>query len=77
MMTSKPGLQLFKRWFSKRKLLAPNGNIWNFDLGKLVVPRVFMDSDLLTTVSQNYDPIARIVKGIFGMDHTIDYHKVI
>ncbi len=45
--TSQTGLSLFKKWFAERKLYAPHANIWNFDLGKLVVPSVFMDFDLL------------------------------
>jgi hypothetical protein len=52
-----------------------------------------MDSDLLTTISKNYDLVARMVRGIngeclvkittkeiqavFGMDPIIDYHEVI
>ena len=64
--TSKKGLHLFKKWFSKRKLFTPHGNIWNFDLRKLVVPSVFMDSDLLMAITQNYDPTAKIVRRIDG-----------
>ena len=52
-----------------------------------------MDSDLVTTISQNYDPITEMVRGIngeclvkitveeiqgvFGMDPTSKYHKII
>ena len=63
---TKSGLHPFKKWFSKRKLYAPHGNIWNFDLGKLVVPGVFMDSDLLIAIAKNYEPTVRIVRRIDG-----------
>ena len=65
-ISSKTRLQLFRKWFSERKLLTLHGNIWNFDLGKLVVPRVFMVLDLLTTIAKKYDPIARIIRRVNG-----------
>ena len=40
-MTTQIGLVLFKNWVSKRNLFAPHANVWNFYLGKLVVPSVF------------------------------------
>ena len=64
--TSKTRLFLFKKWFLKRKLFTPHRNIWIFDLEKLVVPGIFMDSDLLTTIAQNYDLATRIVRRIDG-----------
>ena len=39
--TSVGGMDLFKRWFSQRNQGTPMSNIWNFDVGKLVVPSVF------------------------------------
>lgn len=47
-------------------MFSPHGNVWNFDLGKLVVPGVFMDSNLLIAISKNYDPITRIVRRLDG-----------
>ena len=41
-------------------------NVWDFDIGKLVVPGVFFDSDLLTNITKKYDPITRIVKNHAG-----------
>ena len=41
-------------------------NVWEFDIGKLVVPGVFFDSDLLTNMAKKYDPITRIVKNHVG-----------
>jgi hypothetical protein len=64
--TSQTGLVLFKKWFAERKLFAPHANIWNFDLGKLVVPSVFMDYDLLEAVARNYDQATRVVRRIDG-----------
>lgn len=84
---------MFTKWFLERKLFAPHKNIWNFDLGKLVVPEVSMVSDLLTIVALNYDLVARMVRRIdgeclmkiiiqdiqevFRMEPTADYHEVI
>ena len=39
--TSVGGMDLFKRWFSKRNQGNPMSNIWDFDVGKLVVPSIF------------------------------------
>ena len=64
--TSQTSLNLFKKWFAERKLFAPHANIWNFDLGKLVVPSVFMDYDLLEAVAKNYDQATRVVRRIDG-----------
>ena len=64
--TSQTGLNLFKKWFAERKLFAPHANIWNFDLGKLVVPSVFMDYDLLEAVVKNYDQATRVVRRVDG-----------
>ena len=61
-MTSQTGLVLFKKWFSERNLFAPHANIWNFDLGKLVVPSVFMDYDLLEAIAKNYDQTLRVIR---------------
>ena len=59
----------------------------------LVFSRVFVDLDLLTTISQNYDLVAKMVRRVdgqclvkitmeeiqevFGMIPTIDYHEVV
>ena len=64
--TSQIGPSLFKKWFSEKKLFAPRGNIWNLDLGKLVVPNVFMVYDLLEFVAKNYYSIIRVVRRIDG-----------
>lgn len=54
-ITTQSGLILFKKWFSERNIFSPNSNVWSFDLGKLVVPSVFMDYDLLEDITINYD----------------------
>ena len=64
--TSQTRLSLFKKWFLERNLFAPHANIWNFDLGKLVVPSVFMDYDILEAVAKNYDSKIRVVRRIDG-----------
>ena len=43
-------------------------NIWDFDVGKLVVPSFFWDLDLLVTLTKRYDPLTRIVNNFVG-DH--------
>ena len=65
-ITFKIGLYLFNKWFSERKLFAPHGNIWNFDLGKLVVCSVFMDYDLVVAIAKNYVLAIRVVRRIYG-----------
>ena len=41
--------------------------MWNFDLGKLVVPSVFMDYDLLEAIAINYDQDIRMVRRTDGV----------
>lgn len=60
------GLGLFKVGFSMRNSPAPQNSTWELDVGKLVVPGVFFDVDLLTKIAHNYDPISRSVKDISG-----------
>ena len=54
-ITIQSGLVLFKKLFSKRNIFSPHSNVWNFNLGKLVVPSLFMDYDLLEAIAINYD----------------------
>lgn len=35
-------------------------------MGKLIVPGVFMDIDLLTLIAQNYDPVAKCIRNTKG-----------
>lgn len=60
------GLELFKKWFAKRKLDTPVRNVWEFDIGKLIIPTIFFDDDLLTNMAKKYDPINRVVKNHVG-----------
>ena len=64
--TSVGGMDLFRRWFSQRNQGTPMSNIWDFDVGKLVVPSVFWDVDLLVTLAKRYDPLTRIVSNFAG-----------
>jgi hypothetical protein len=60
------GLELFKKWFVERNLDTPMRNVWEFDIGKLIVPRVFFYNDLLVDMAKKYDPITRVVKNHVG-----------
>ena len=65
--TSQTGLALFKKWFAERNLFSPHANIYNFDLGKLVVSSFFMDFDLLEAITKNHDQASRIVMRVDGV----------
>lgn len=58
------GLGLFKISFGQRNSPAPLNGIWEQDVGKLVVPGLFMDVDLLALIAQNYDPMERCIRNI-------------
>lgn len=60
------GLGLFKVGFGMRNSPAPQNSIWELDVGKLVVLVVFMDTDLLTQMALNYDPVTRCIRDING-----------
>ena len=64
--TSVGGMDLFKRWFSQRNQGTPMSNIWDFDVGKLVVPFVFWDMDLLVILAKRCDPLTRVVSNFAG-----------
>lgn len=53
---------MFRKWFSERNLDTPLRNVWQFDIGKLVIPGVFFNDDLLNLGAKIYDPISRLVK---------------
>lgn len=59
-------LGLFKVGFGMRHSPTPMNSIWELDVGKLVVPGVFMDVDLLTQIAHNYDPLAKSVRDVNG-----------
>ena len=56
------GLELFKKWFLERNNDIPISNVWEFDIGRLTVPTIFFDSDLLKDLANRYDPITKCVK---------------
>ena len=64
--TSISGMVLFRRWFSQRKQGTPHSNVWEFDVGKLVVPRVFVESDLLMDMAKRYDLVTRVLRKYVG-----------
>ena len=43
-------------------------NVWKFDIGKLIVPTIFFDSDLLNNFAKKYDPITGWVKNHVGVN---------
>jgi hypothetical protein len=55
-------LEMFRLWFGQRNLQHPLCNGWKYDMGKLVVPNVFLDVDLLRVVASRYDPDSRTVR---------------
>lgn len=60
------GLSMFKLWFGQRNLPAPFSQVWQYDLGKFIVPTMFMDVDSLRAVADKYDSISRVVRGNKG-----------
>lgn len=60
--TSIGGLELFRKWVLQRKHDTPLTNVWEFGIGKLVVPSVFMDENLLKMLAKRYDLMLRVVK---------------
>lgn len=56
------GLRLFRKWFLEKKMDSHMSNVLEFDIGKLTVPTVFFDSDLLVDLAKKYDPITGWVK---------------
>ena len=60
------GLQIFIWWYGHANFGIPNNNVWKFDLGKLVMPMVFKDIDLLLELVSRYDEITHKVNDING-----------
>lgn len=58
------GIGLFRVGFGQWNTPAPINSIWELDFGKLVVPGVFMDVDLLMQIAKNYDPVTRTVRNV-------------
>ena len=55
-------LNMVKKWFARRNLYPPYASIWNVDLGKLVVPSMFMNYDLFKAVEIFFDHATRVVR---------------
>lgn len=60
------GLEIFRWWYGQANLGAPSCNVWQHDFGKLVVPIVYRDIDLLGELIERYDPITQQVMDIKG-----------
>lgn len=48
------GWDMLKYWFGKDFTKVPTCNGWRLDMGKLVVPNVYLDIDLLKVVAPNF-----------------------
>ena len=55
-------LQTGLNWFAERKLFVPCSSIWNFDTGKLVIPSVFIEYNLLETVIKSHNQATKVVR---------------
>lgn len=57
---------LLQGWFGNKNAHIPICNPWRLDMGKLIVPNMYLDIDLLKANVANYDPIVRVVRTHFG-----------
>ena len=57
MLVSIVGLGLFQKYFVERRIDTPLNNVWEFDIGKLIILGDFFDDDLLAIMAKKYDPI--------------------
>lgn len=62
----KTGWELFLYAFTRRDALYPGKNVWCYDLGKLVVPNVFIEVDLMLHFVDRYDDTNRVITNIEG-----------
>lgn len=53
------GFSLCRKGYNKKKEKVPVSNIWNFNLGRLVVPNIYVNIELITTIAKNYKPNTR------------------
>ena len=60
------GLQIFRWCYGQENFGCPNNNVWRHDLGKLVMPTIFKDVDLLLELVSRYDEITHEVKDVNG-----------
>ena len=49
-------------WFAERKWFVPYSYIWNFDRGKLVIPNVSIEYNLLEAVIKNHSQVTEVVR---------------
>lgn len=76
------GLEMFRIWYGQRNFPHPFSNGWMYDMGKLVVPNVFPDIDLLRVVAMGYDLVTWVIRdndgrvllsiNIEGVQHVFD-----
>lgn len=66
---------IFHLFYQKRDKAAPVSNPWNLNLGKLVVPNVFVEPLLIRELTKNYHLRSMIVRTVTGhilLDISID-----
>lgn len=61
------GWQMFQHWFGNRNLGSPFSNLWDLNMGRLIVPNVYMDVDLLKDIASKYDLVSRAVRAYDGV----------
>ena len=58
-MLDRNGNELFWFFYNKRLSKAPISNPWNRNLGKLIMPKAFVDVDLLKKLINSYNAVTR------------------
>ena len=58
-------------WFAERELFVTCSSIWNFDRGKLVIPNVFMEYNLLETIVKSHSQVTKVVRRTRSEPHKI------
>ena len=61
------GRSLFWYFFANRNEKEPINYPWRLDLGKIVIPNVFVDIELINLLDKHYEPTIKIVRKLDGM----------
>ena len=60
------GLEIFRKWYEQSNMGSPLWNVWQYNLGKLVVPIIFFDVDLFLVLAKRDDPITKEITDLEG-----------
>ena len=60
------GLKIFRWWYGIENEGCPLSNVWQYDLGKSIIPIIFKDVDLLLELVERYDHIIHEIIDIDG-----------